>query len=155
MRIGVCIPCHKPYIQYIQKCLESIEHQTRKPDVVSISFSEVDEPPILQSFSFPIEISITTEKQCQARNRNIAASKIEVDILTFFDADDIMHPNRLASIELAFEQDIDGFLHDNKQCNSAQYRTRALSNILWEQIENKFYTDGFISSKDTICGRIE
>jgi len=155
MRIGVCIPCYKNHIQYIQKCLESIENQTRKPDIVSISISEVDEPPILPSFSFPIEISITTEKQCQARNRNIAASKIEVDILTFFDADDIMHPNRLASIEAAFNQGIDGFLHYNKQCNSNQYRSRPISNILWEQIENKLYTDGFSLSKDNICGRIE
>jgi hypothetical protein len=154
MRIGVCIPCHKPYIQYIQKCLESIENQIRKPDIVSISISELDEELILPTFSFPIELTITSTYQCQAINRNIAASKIDVDILSFFDVDDIMHPNRLASIELAFQKEIDGFLHDNKQCNSGQYRIRLLSNIIWESISNNIYTDGFSLLKDNICGRI-
>jgi hypothetical protein len=155
MRIGVCIPCHKPYLQYIEKCLESIENQTRKPDIVSISISEIDEPPILPPFSFPIEISITSDRQCQAKNRNIAASKIEVDIISFFDADDIMHQRRLESIEHAFEQDIDGFLHNNTQCSSKTYRTRPISSIFWEHTENQLYIDGFISSKDSICGRVE
>ena len=36
MRIGVCIPCHEKHIKYIPQCLESIEHQTRKPDLVCI-----------------------------------------------------------------------------------------------------------------------
>ena len=155
MRLGVCIPCHKSYVKYIEKCLESIERQTRKPEVVSISFSEVDELPVLRTFSFSVELSFTSKKQCEGRNRNIAASKIEVDIVSFFDADDIMHPTRLASIEAAFEQGLDGFLHDNKQCNSNQYRSRPFSSIFWESTDNKVYTDGFISSKDAICGRIK
>jgi len=155
MRIGVCIPCHKGYIQYIQKCLESIEYQTRKPDVVSISFSEVEEAPELFTYSFPIEVSISNEKQCQGKNRNIASSKIDVDILTFFDADDIMHPKRLECIESAFQNDIDGFLHSNKPCASSQYRMRLLSQNLWETIENNLYKDGFSSTKDSICGRVE
>jgi cellulose synthase/poly-beta-1,6-N-acetylglucosamine synthase-like glycosyltransferase len=155
MRIGVCIPCHKLYIPYLQNCLESIEYQTRKPDIVSISFSEVEVAPELCTYSFPIEVSISLERQCQGKNRNIASSKIDVDILTFFDADDIMHPKRLQCIESAFQTGIDGFLHNNKPCASSQYRTRFLSQNLWESIDNNCYTDGFISSKDVICGRVE
>jgi len=154
MRLGVCIPCYKDHIKYIQQCLESIENQTRKPDVVSISFSEVTEPPVLSNFSFPIEIITTPEKQCQGKNRNTAASKIDVDVLSFFDADDIMHPNRLASIEAAFSQGLDGFLHNHKQCASSQYRI-SYTNILWEVTMSKVYTDGFSTTKDIICGRVE
>jgi len=154
MRIGVCIPCHKPYIIFLEKCLESIENQTRKPDIVSISYSEIDEIPLLPTFSFPIETIITSERQCQGRNRNLAASKIDVDVLTFFDADDIMHPSRLASIESAFIQGLDGFLHNHKQCAASEYRI-PYTNILWENISEKLYIDGFSTSKDTICGRVE
>ena len=154
MRLGVCIPCYKNHVKYIQQCLESIEKQTRKPDVVSISFSEVTEPPVLPAFSFPIEIITTSKKQCQGKNRNLAASKIDVDILSFFDADDIMHPNRLAYIEAAFSKGLDGFLHNHKQCASSQYRI-SYTNILWEELTEKLYTDGFSTTKDSICGRVE
>ena len=154
MRLGVCIPCHKPYLIYLEKCLESIENQTRKPDIVSISISEVELAPILPVFSFPVEITVSSDKLCQGKNRNLAASKIDVDILTFFDSDDIMHKQRLELIEKAFEKGLDGFLHNNKECLSRQYRNRSLNNYFWESVTNEVYTDGFSTTKDAICGRI-
>jgi len=154
--IGICIPCHAPHSKYLQVCLSSIENQIRKPDLVSISISEMTVPPQLPTYSFPVKIVCSPEKQCQGKNRNIAANNAQaMDILTFFDADDIMHPMRIESIEKHFhDSTIDGFIHNNKQCASKQYRTKPLNHIVWEPVSNKLYTDGFITSKDYICGRI-
>ena len=157
MRIGICIPCYRLHIPYLKQCLDSIENQTRKPDVVSISISEIDENqnPILPYYSFPIKLFYTKERQCEGKNRNIAASNIDTDIITFFDADDIMHPNRIEILGKHFEDShIDGFIHNHKQCASVQYRKKELKYISWEPITGKLYTDGFNTSKDFICGRV-
>ena len=155
MRLGVCIPCHVSHIKYLPKCLESIENQTHQPEVVSISISETDQPPELPIYSFEVKITISQDHQCEGKNRNIAASLITSDIITFFDADDIMHPQRLEIIYKAFnEQNIDGFIHANKLCASSQYRTRSINKIPWEQTSSKTYTECFSTSKDHICGRV-
>lgn len=154
MRIGVCIPCHVSHIKYLPKCLESIENQTRQPDVVSISISETYQPPELPTYSFEVKLTISQEHHCEGGNRNIAASIIDTEIVTFFDADDIMHPQRLQTIQYAFRQGIDGFIHDNKACASSQYRTRSINKIPWEQTSSKIFTDCFSTSKDQICGRV-
>ena len=60
------------------------------------------------------KITVNNIHHCQGKNRNIAASVIDTDILTFFDVDDIMHPQRLEIIMNSFEKGIDGFIHNNK-----------------------------------------
>jgi hypothetical protein len=154
MSLGVCIPCHKPHIQYIQKCLESIENQTRHPDIVSISISDTDTIPDLPEYSFKVKITVNNIHHCQGKNRNIAASVIDTNILTFFDVDDIMHPQRLEIIMNSFEKGIDGFIHNNKKCSSIQYRKRNIKDIYWEETHSITYLDGFSTSKDYICGRV-
>lgn len=48
-----------------------------------------------------------------ATNRNIAAKMLDTDIISYIDADDQMHFQRLEIIEKAFvENDIDLFLHN-------------------------------------------
>ena len=153
MRIGVCIPCHEPHIKYLEKCLESIEQQTRKPDLVTLSISGTMTPPDLPSYSFPIKLSHTSTKQCAGKNRNIAASlSYSMDILSFFDADDIMHPRRLETIEQHLQQ-VDAILHSHRQC-SPKYRSIKLTDIPWEEISSVLRTDGFTSTRD-ICGRVQ
>jgi len=56
---------------------------------------------------------IHSEKKNAAQNRNIAANHLHTDIISFFDADDIMHPQRLSIIADCFEkQDTHIFLHN-------------------------------------------
>lgn len=156
MRIGVCIPCYQPHIKYLEQCLQSIKRQTRKPDLVCISISECTESPQLPKYSFPVKILCSPEKQCEGKNRNIASEESQdMDILTYFDADDIMHPRRLESIEYHFQNSsIDGFIHNNRKCNSNQYRPKPLNQINWEPITPILYTEDFTISKDFICGRV-
>jgi len=112
MRIGVAIPC---YIKHIDKCLEllnSINEQTRLPDqvVVSCSSTEQDQFPIHQ-YKFELQVLTTEERKNSSENRNIAASTLTTDVICFFDADDLMHPQRLEVIEKAFLEGADIVLH--------------------------------------------
>lgn len=153
MRIGVCIPCHEKHIKYIPQCLESIEHQTRKPDLVCIGISGSITPLELPIYSFPVKIIYTANNQCASTNRNAAARiSYNMEALTFFDADDMMHPRRIEVIEQHLQY-VDGLVHNHKLC-STNYRTLEYKNISWEDISKNLYTDGFKSSRD-ICGRVE
>jgi glycosyltransferase involved in cell wall biosynthesis len=112
MKIGVAIPC---FIKHIDKCLvllESINKQTRLPDqvVVSCSSTKAEQFPI-REYKYPIKIITTEERKNASENRNIAAKSLETDIISFFDADDIMHDRRLEILEKAFEMGADIVLH--------------------------------------------
>jgi len=108
--IAVAIPCYRPHIQKLVRCLESIEAQTLKPEGVVVSCSssrEEDIPEGLASrFSFPLIVRTTPERRNAAQNRNTAAA-ILLDtfgaaVVSFFDADDVMHPQRLEFVRRVF-----------------------------------------------------
>lgn len=90
MRIGVCIPVVARHLPLLTTCLESLNRQTRKPDVVSIRVSEAKALPALPRYSFPVILQHTPEQSCAGANRNGAAYVIQdrVDLLSFIDADD-------------------------------------------------------------------
>jgi glycosyltransferase involved in cell wall biosynthesis len=121
MRIGVAIPCYKGHIQYLKRCLDSIEAQTVQPDevVISCSSSTNDDFPELR-YSFPFTIIVIPEKRNAGQNRNTAASKLNTDIISFFDADDVMHPQRLEAIRKCFQNDPECgiVLHNFKKADS-------------------------------------
>lgn len=103
--IGVAIPCYQGHLSALGNLLESIELQSRKPDMVIVSCSSTISflnPYSSNKYSFPLHIVFHSEKKNAAENRNIAASYLTTDIITFIDADDIMHPQRLAVIETCF-----------------------------------------------------
>jgi glycosyltransferase involved in cell wall biosynthesis len=96
--LGVVIPCHKPYIPFLGQCLDSIEFQTVKPDkvvVVCSSSTPDDIPSSYTDYSFPVTIITREDVRNQAQNRNQGLSIIGTDIVSFFDADDLMHPQRI------------------------------------------------------------
>jgi hypothetical protein len=154
MRIGVCIPGHANHLEYLPKCLKSIEGQTVKPAVISISISSFSGSFPEFQCSIPLKISITPEPACAGKNRNTAAAAIssEVDILSFFDMDDLMHPMRLEIIQKAFlESGADMVVHAFKIQKKANYFTEEL-NIL--PTGNPILTECFYTTKDSICGRV-
>jgi glycosyltransferase involved in cell wall biosynthesis len=112
MKIGVAIPC---FIKHIDKCLElldSMNNQTRLPDQVVVSCSSIKQGAFPEkNYNFPVKIITTEEQKNASKNRNIAAKALETDIITFFDADDSMHNQRLEIIERAFEMGADIVLH--------------------------------------------
>ena len=116
MKIGIAIPCYSGHINKLFDLLESIENQSRIPDkvVVSCSSTNTDTNPIFKKYTFPLEFIATEEKKNAAENRNIACSNLkDMDYVSFFDADDIMVPQRIEFIEKVIEKEIpDIILHN-------------------------------------------
>ena len=109
--IGVAIPCYHGHIDILKTLLDNIEKQTRQPDMVIVSCSGTTH--LDYKYSFPLQIITNPNKMNTAQNRNIAASLLHTDIITFMDADDQMHFQRLEIIEKAFiENNIVLLLHN-------------------------------------------
>ena len=98
------------------KLFDSIQGQSRLPDqvVVSCSSSSTEDMPYQASdYNFPLTILIHNEYKNASQNRNCAAAALTTDLVSFFDADDIMHPQRLQFINECFTtHDIKLFLHN-------------------------------------------
>ena len=114
MKIGVAIPCYYGHIQRLYDLLESIEKQTILPDKVVVSSSSTSELTCDKIYSFPLEVIVTECKQNASKNRNVAASKLlDMNYITFIDADDIMHPQRIEFLLIGFQRyDSDIILHN-------------------------------------------
>jgi hypothetical protein len=109
MSITICIPCYKVHLQKLIRCFDSIEAQTVKPAevIVSCSSTRDEELPIeftTTRYSFPYRINVTQERKNAAENRNRAAELATTPYISFFDADDMMHPQRLEFITKALRQ---------------------------------------------------
>ncbi len=113
--IGIAIPCYKRHIPHLQTLFQSIQNQTLYPTKVVVSCSSVEEADCEQihtDYPFPIEIIHHRERKNAAQNRNCAAAALNTDIVCFFDADDVMHPQRLQAIHVAFQnQDVNIVSH--------------------------------------------
>jgi hypothetical protein len=113
MRIGVAIPCYIGHIDRLLVLLDSIEQQTRLPDKVVVSCSSTNFLPAFPAYKFEFEIVCEPTKKNTAQNRNIAGLRLlDTDIISFFDADDVMHPQRIEFIERAINGGADVVLHD-------------------------------------------
>jgi len=137
MRLGIAIPCYNKHIPQLLTLLESIENQTRKPDGVSIccSSTKSNEFPVLKDYGFPIHIAIMEGRKNTAENRNIAFKRFaDMDAISFFDADDIMHPQRLEFIELALEKGADIVLHNYTMKEVKQFELYETANIIYGQL---------------------
>ena len=104
MNVGVAIPCYDKHVQFIPILLDNISKQTIKPTHVVISCSSYYKDYCMNFIyeSIDITIKFTSKKLYAAANRNIAASMLNTDIISFFDCDDMMHPRRIEAILQAF-----------------------------------------------------
>lgn len=106
--IGVVIPCYLHHVEKLGSLLESIEKQTCKPDQVVVSCSSVSDdvhiPYNATMYSFPLQIIRHVGRKNAAENRNIATKYIRTSTITYFDADDMMHPQRLECIQDVFQK---------------------------------------------------
>ena len=131
LSIGVAIPCYYGHILNLTDLLDSIENQTIKPDRVIVSSSSTKELFETKKYSFPLEVIITEEHKNAAQNRNIAASRLnDMDYITFIDADDIMHPQRIEILLKIFQKtDCDIILHNFLMNNSNLNHIDNIDNI--------------------------
>jgi hypothetical protein len=125
--IGVAIPCYKYHIPKLTRCLDSIEQQTVKPEKVVVVCSSSEESDIpTYNYSFPLTIVTRLDRRNAAQNRNQAFSLLDTELVSFFDADDVMHPQRIEFLKMF---DVDIILHSYSfndtftkysKCNSAR-----------------------------------
>jgi hypothetical protein len=97
----------------------------------------------------PCTLLVRSEPACAGENRNIAARSIAdvVDVLTFIDADDVMHPRRVEMIEKHFTENpnMDYFLHSY------------MNNGPWTDITGRLQINPFKGVKRVegdVCGRM-
>ena len=138
MRIGVAIPCYKGHIAPLKGLLDSIALQTRLPDDVFISCSSSypsDIPYTVNDYPFPFRVLTHDIKQNAAQNRNIAGAHLDTDIITFFDADDQMHPQRLEIIEDCFTKHDSMILVHNFESSGNPFSTYTEFPYLLNQLD--------------------
>jgi len=139
----------------VNYCLKSVMAQTRQPDYVIISFSEVSakRQPVVDTsgLTFPIEFLYEPKQLYAGANRNRAAERateLGADLLSFFDADDIMHPRRLECVEGLFEKDptLVGLVHHFLMGPKAEMDKYAGTvDLPWEPIWNDYVPRAFVS----------
>lgn len=106
LSFGIVIPCFNGHIQYLKRLLYSIYNQTVKPDIIILSCSSSETFDIPDDiYNYPLNLKIFTHSiwMNASQNRNFGRSKCSTDIISFFDADDEMHPNRIEIIKNIFK----------------------------------------------------
>ena len=96
--IGVAIPCYRGHFHYINSLLPNLAESTVRPTQVVVSCSGWDKTGtlLLDYAGIPVTILFTTAILDTAANRNRAARAMSTEFVAFLDADDRMHPKRLA-----------------------------------------------------------
>jgi len=112
---SICIPAtSKDYVKgWLQEALKSIKSQSVWPTEVVVSLSGCSHTEAekikrsLQRALFPIELILSHVEpiQNQAKSRNIAVASSTGELISFLDADDMVHPSRTQIIESAFSLD--------------------------------------------------
>ena len=103
--IGVAIPCYNQHFDKLSSLIDNIAASTLKPDHIAISCSSWshDRRTDTSYNGIPVSIQYSTKRLNQGTNRNIAAGMLTTDLISFIDADDLMHPSRLEYIAKAFQ----------------------------------------------------
>lgn len=113
MSITICVPCIPRDVDVLEhQLIPSMVNQTILPTQVIIALSETsnDVAGGLErrwSSMLPnveVRVSSTTEKQTPGQNRNRAAEMAAGDIITYIDADDMMHPQRLEVVSSVLQR---------------------------------------------------
>jgi glycosyltransferase involved in cell wall biosynthesis len=145
LTIGIAIPVHYDHLTYLYHLLEHLNKQTKLPDTVSISISScpVDIDLDENKFEYPIIIHIFKEKKNAAQNRNIAASSLETDIISFIDADDIPHFQRNEIILNIFKSDLEctSIVHNYSDDISEMSNPITVPPIYWAKYIDTVYPD--------------
>lgn len=128
MTFGIAIPTCKKHLSHLVGLLDSIEANTVLPDEVSISCSEVDSLINIRNYSYKVILTITHEYKTAGQNRNIAASKLSTDVISFIDSDDISTPFRNEYLIKSFEnKEVKGVVHNYLPI---EYETKHIRDVI-------------------------
>lgn len=104
--IGVAIPCYVNHFNLLPSLIENISKSTLRPDHIAVSCSSWTHNNRTDTVydGIPVSVQYSTNRLNQAANRNIAAGMLQTQLISFIDADDLMHPSRLEYIMRAFRE---------------------------------------------------
>jgi hypothetical protein len=106
--LGIAVPCYKYHIPVLKRFLDSVEAQIIKPDYVVVSCSSSTQEDIpTYTYSFPLQVISFEGRLNASQNRNKAADiliGLGCDYISFFDCDDVMHPQRIQGIKEGFHK---------------------------------------------------
>lgn len=110
-KISVIIPCYPPDLPEIAKALTSLAQSSYLPDevIVALSQTTAKQGSLLaekyqKKHTFPVKFATTVKKQFAGQNRNRGVKKARYNILVFFDADDLCHPQKLEITKYIFDK---------------------------------------------------
>lgn len=118
---SVVIPVVPKHFRYITKLLRELEAESNLIGEVLICASSVNESSevsldkIIKKYSGSIQIRIfkTSAFRSAGENRNVGWEQAKFEYISFLDADDIYHPQRLAVISRILSQlQVDALVHD-------------------------------------------
>ena len=100
--IAIGIPCIPKHVKHLPELMESIKKQTISPTEVILGISETDKQEadkLLKRFSsilLPSKLIVTStaERAFEGENRNRIADHCTADLISFIDADDLLHHQR-------------------------------------------------------------
>lgn len=144
MTFGIGIPCWQADSHFLQNLIENISKQTVLPDMISISLSQSENFKIENDYGLNIILTQTKEPKLHSENRNIAASKLETDIISFIDSDDLMHPQRTEFILDGFKRGAQAILHNFEPSKQFVYlpNTQTLEEFMMSSYhENEFFLE--------------
>jgi len=106
--VTLAIPCGPGHRALVPGLLAAVRHQTEQPLEVVVAMSEAtaDDAAALQeaigSYDVPVHLLFDPRTLGPGPNRNRAAAAASGDVVSFFDADDRMHPQRIETVAAAF-----------------------------------------------------
>ncbi|MCI5052644.1 MAG: glycosyltransferase [Simkaniaceae bacterium] len=112
MSVSVVIPCHSKHAWHLLDALHSLENQTQKPNEVIVSLSGTTKIPyewlkgFLDAFKKRLNLKVIThnEEKTYSQNLTIISKAATCDIISYQDADDLAHPERIERIKRYFDQ---------------------------------------------------
>ena len=125
--VSLCIPCHYRHLDRLRILLLSVYLQEVAPSEIVIALSSV--PTTLHHASLqalvpyvPLKVIQTPDTRYAGENRNICIHHASHDIVSFIDADDMMHPSRLRIVGAIMSQRPQLATLYHSYANDAQFR---------------------------------
>ncbi len=113
MRISLCIPCSSQHFFYLERLIQTIKQSKIQPDEIVVSASGFgSEQGVLDAETALDRLGVDRfacflDRHNAAENRNLCYEMSSGDILSFHDADDLSHPERISMVKSIF---------DSRQC---------------------------------------
>lgn len=129
--LSLCITCYDGDYHLLNKLLSECTKQTIAPDEIIISSSGMKKENLLPVTSMVINSVVVpiihlnhTSRHSEGQARNYGAEHTKMDIIQFFDIDDIPHPKRIEFAKKIFgTSNCDALVHSYKTDHTKDFDT--------------------------------